>query len=45
MGQLLVISGLVTPAVGTVIPMSAYTGVGEAVNINFYGEVESACED
>ena len=33
------------PAVGTVIPISTLTGIGEAINVNFYGEAESACED
>ena len=33
------------PAVGTVIPISLQSGIGEAVNVNFYGESESACED
>ena len=32
------------PAVGTVIPVSTLSGVGEAVNVNFYGEVDTACD-
>ena len=33
------------PAVRTVIPTSLQSVIGEAVNVNFYGESESACED
>ena len=31
------------PSVGTVIPLSLVGGRGEAVNVNFYGESQSAC--
>ena len=31
------------PAAGTVIPLNTVTGVGEAINVNFYGESDTAC--